>query len=292
MNILISLLTICVVIVIYMHVVYQLKTSNDLEIFELDFPNKSKLEDVCDLRQPLLFNYDEENIRHFSLTSLAEYNAFDVTVYDASYVSIPKRFDTAIKLFETTGFSANNSDFLHETMAKRYYLNTDSYLRPPMVSSIYYDLLFGSVGATTRLEYSTHYRNYLYVSNGSVTIKLTPPRNTKYLNMVKDYGSQENYSLLNPWQSQIDKVKFLEITIPKGKMIFIPSYWWYSLKFEKDACVCVFKYKTIMNIIATMPDIFIGILQRQNTKVKITSAPALLSPSISSHTSTVLDEPL
>jgi hypothetical protein len=275
-----------------MHVIYQLKTSNDLELFELELPNKSKLEDVCDLRQPLLFNYDEENIRHFSLARLAEYNAFDVMVYDASYVSIPTRLETAIQLFETTGFSANNSDFLHETMAKRYYMNTDAYLRPPMVSSIHYDLLFGAIGATTRLEYSTHYRNYLYVSNGSVTIKLTPPRNTKYLNMAKDYGTQENYSHLNPWQNPIDKVKFLEITIPKGKMIFIPSYWWYSLKFEKEACVCSFKYKTIMNIIATLPDICIGVLQRQNTKVKIISAPVLPLSSILSHTLTAPDEPL
>lgn len=274
MNTLITLLTICLVIIIYMHVVYQLTTSNDLEFFELDIPSKLKLEEVCNLRQPLLFPYHDESLQSM-YPKLKEYKAFDVTVYDSSYNSGIVSLNNAFQLFDKKNYiSMHNSDFLQETMLTRHYITTDAYLRPPMVSNITYDILLGSEGSTTRLEYNTHYRNYFYVSNGSVTIKLTPPKNSRYLNTEKDYANQLYYSQNHVWNTTLEKVKFLEITIVKGQMLFIPAYWWYSIKFEKGACVCTFQYKTVMNIIATLPDICMGILQRQNTKTKLKLTPS------------------
>lgn len=295
MNTLLTLLTICTVVIVYIHIIHQLKTSNDLEIFELDTPSKIKLEEVCNLRQPLLFPYHEESINQCTPKKLVEYKAFDVHVYDANYKLSTVSLNNAFQLFDKKNYiSINNSEFLHETMLSRSFIQTDAYLRPPMVSSITYDLLMGSEGSTTRLEYSTQYRNYLYVSNGSITIKLTPPKNTNYLDVEKDYAEDKYYSLVHPWNTILDKVKFLELTISKGQMLFIPAYWWYSIKFEKDACVCIFQYKTIMNTIATLPDICLGILQRQNTKTKlkiIQSSRENPSSSDESRTSTVLDEP-
>jgi len=253
-----------------MHVVYQLTTSNDLEIFELDTPSKLKLEEVCNLRQPLLFPYYEETIESV-FSKLTDYKAFDVNVYDSGYNSTTVSLKNAFQLFDKKKYiSLHNSDFLNETMVSRYYLTTDAYLRPPMVASITYDLLMGSDGSSTRLEYNTHYRNYFYVSNGSVTVKLTPPKNEKYLNPEKDYANQMYYSTKDVWNKEVDKVKFLEITLVKGQILFIPAYWWYSIKFEKESCVCTLQYKTVMNIIATLPDICMGVLQRHNTKTKLT----------------------
>jgi hypothetical protein len=290
MNYLVSLLTICTVIIVYIHIVYQLKTSNDLELFELDTPSKIKLEEVCDLRQPLLFPYNEENINHCKLAKCLEYKAFDVTVYDASYNPFQYSLEKAIKLFDNKYISLHNSDFLNETMMYRYYNETDEYLRPPMVSSITYDILFGSVGSNTRLEYSTYYRNYFYVSEGSVTIKLTPPRNSKYLDARKNYATETYYSTIDVWKNIPEKVKFLEIKVNKGQMLFLPAYWWYSIQFEKNACVCTLQYKTVMNIIATLPDLFIGILQRQNTKTKLKiNQPSLANPSSAAESHTSID---
>jgi len=290
MNTLLSLLTICIVIIIYMHVVYQLTTSNDLEIFELDTPSKNKLEEVCNLRQPLLFPYYEEAIQSV-FSKLTDYKAFDVNVYDSEYNSTTVSLKNAFQLIDKKKYiSLHNSDFLNETMVSRYYLTTDAYLRPPMVASITYDLLMGSESSSTRLEYNTHYRNYFYVSNGSVTVKLTPPKNEKYLNPEKDYANQMYYSL----KQDIDKVKFLEITLVKGQILFIPAYWWYSITFAKESCVCTLQYKTVMNIIATLPDICMGVLQRHNTKTKLTkitlASPANPSSSDESRTSKGPDE--
>ena len=294
MNTLLTLLTICVVVVIYMHVVHQLKTSNDLELFELDTPTKSKLEEVCNLRQPLLFPYSEHDINQITPAKLMEYKAFDITVYDSSYNSSTISLNSAFQLFDKKNyFSTDNSDFLHETMLSRHFISTDAYLRPPMVSSINYDILFGAPESTSRLKYTTQHRNYIYVSNGIITVKLSPPRNEKYLDVQKDYEKQEYYSNVHPWNTTLDKVKFLEFTLVKGQMLFIPAYWWYSIKFEKDSCVCTFQYKTVMNIIATLPDICMGILQRQNTKTKLKLTPSFhVNPSSSdeSHTSGDHDE--
>ena len=168
----------------------------------------------------------------------------------------------------------NNQDFLEDTSLSKVYASSDELLRPYMVSNIEYDMIMGSDDATTRLAYEVNYRNYFLVTEGSVSLKLSPPKNAKYFHSVKDYELQEYYSNINPWNpdktdiSNISKAKFLDVTLQKGQIIYIPAYWWYSIKLGKGASVAVFKYRTYMNMIAILPDILIGVLQRQNTKTK------------------------
>ena len=44
---------------------------------------------------------------------------------------------------------------------------------------------------------------------------------------------------MNPWNIQseykqdFDKMKFLEVNISQGQIIYIPAYWWYSIKYDK-----------------------------------------------------------
>lgn len=295
MNLLITLLSICIVVILYLHVIYQLKTSNDLELYELDMPSKNKLEEVCNFRQPIVFSYFEETIMKCTPSQLHDYMAFDVILVDASNIQIPLPLEKTLQVCaKEKYYSAYNSDFLNETMLKRNYGITDMALRPPMVSSIQYDLLFGSIGSTTKLQYTNKYRNYFLVTDGTIHIKLAPPKNLRYLHVIKEYDNQEYYSPINPWniedkyKQDMDKVKFLEVDLYKGQLIFIPAYWWYSIQFEKDACVCTFQYKTVMNIIAILPDICLGLLQRQNTKTKLVAefkhSPVNPSSADGSHT--------
>ena len=51
----IAVLLFCLVLFLYLHIQFHLKTSNDLELYEIDYPSKEKLEEICDLRQPLIF---------------------------------------------------------------------------------------------------------------------------------------------------------------------------------------------------------------------------------------------
>ena len=51
-----GILTFCVVLFMYLHIIYHLKTSNDLEIYTIDSPSKDKLEEICNIRQPVVFD--------------------------------------------------------------------------------------------------------------------------------------------------------------------------------------------------------------------------------------------
>ena len=43
-----------IVLFLYLHIFFHIKTSNDLEVYECETPDKDKLEEICGLRQPFL----------------------------------------------------------------------------------------------------------------------------------------------------------------------------------------------------------------------------------------------
>ena len=57
-----SVLIFCVVLFFYLHITHHLYKSNDLEIFTIENPSKDKLEEICNLRQPVLFEYKNDYI--------------------------------------------------------------------------------------------------------------------------------------------------------------------------------------------------------------------------------------
>ena len=56
MEILINLLILCIVLFLYIHIYNQIKTSDYLEVYEIDNISKDKFEELCDLKQPLLID--------------------------------------------------------------------------------------------------------------------------------------------------------------------------------------------------------------------------------------------
>jgi hypothetical protein len=145
-----------------------------------------------------------------------------------------------------------------------------------MVSNCFYDFLTASQNTETLLQYSVNYRNFYLVTHGVIKIKLIPPKSARYLYPIEDYENFEFRSPLNPWAIQrqykadYDKIKTLEIELTPGKIIYIPAYWWYSIKFmEPLSSMCVFKYRTYMNTVAILPKLCMKTLQRQNTKREI-----------------------
>jgi hypothetical protein len=288
-KIIISMFVFCVILFFYLHVQFHLKTSNDLEIYEIDQASKEKIEEICDLRQPVLFDCDEDGnkiINTTNKTSLLEnYPVFEVKIRDNkdassdSDICIPIPLHVAEKLFnedkKETYFSEGNLDFLQETGAIKNMSYNDGFLRPYLVSNCYYDVLMASNNTETPFRYDLNYRNYYIVTQGSIRVKLAPPKSSKYLYPINDYENFEFKSLINPWNPQqkykadFDKIKCLEITLTPGRFLFIPSYWWYSFKFENNTSVSCFKYRTYMNNIAISPNILMYALQNQNVERKI-----------------------
>jgi hypothetical protein len=290
LEIIIGFFVFCIILFFYLHIHFHLKTSNDLEIYEIEQASKDKMEEICDLRQPVLFDCDEDTEKITRTTSksylLDNYPIFEVKIRESflnepnseENMVLPLPLHVAAKLFNddrnATYFSEGNSDFLVETGAQKNMSYNDEFLRPFLVSNCNYDILMGSTGVVTPLRYEINYRNYFLVTQGSLTVKLMPPKSGRYLYPVKDYENLEFRSQINPWNTQVkfradfDKVKCLEIVLTPGKFLFIPAYWWYSFKFDENTSVSSFKYRTYMNNIAISPHIFMYALQNQNVERK------------------------
>ena len=284
-----GLIVFCVILFLYLHIQFHLKTSDELEIYEIEQASKDKIEEICDLRQPVLFDWDEDSEKIINSTRkdflLDNYPAFEIKIREniepnnEEELYLPLPLHLSHKLFEQDKtakyFSEANTDFLLETGAIKNMTYNDEFLRPRLVSNCYYDVLMSSSDVETPFRYDLNYRNYFIVTQGSIKVKLSPPKSSKYLYPVKDYENFEFRSPINPWspqskfKSDFDKIKCLELTLLPGRFLFIPAYWWYSFKFSENTSVSCFKYRTYMNNIAISPNIVLYGLQNQNVERKI-----------------------
>ena len=288
MNIIIVVLIFCIVLFFYLHIYFHLKTSDDLEVYEIDKPSKDLLEEVCDLRQPVLFEFNNEKLLDCcSRTNILDtYGAFDIKLRNVKdemdmdeELFIPLSFTSALKVLDGDSTNKylieNNNEFLEETGLIKSYKYNDAFLRPYMVSNCLYDITVAANGTTTPFRYELNYRNYFLVTEGSIKIKMAPPKSTRYLYQIKDYENMEFRSPINPWKVQsqykpdFDKVKCLEVIVKKGYILYIPAFWWYSIEFGDNTTICSFKYRTYMNNVAILDKISMKLLQSQNIKRNI-----------------------
>ena len=283
---------------VYIHThTISFKTSNDLEVYELEQTSKNVLEEICDIMQPTLIDISSEPDLYKIIQTtnkdflLANYPMFDIKIRNVNDINnnndimLPLNLELGNKLFNEDSnasyYSEGNTDFLQETASIKNMTYNDYFLRPYLVSNCYYDFIIGSKNVETPLRYDINYRNYYMVTQGSIKIKLTPPNSSKYLYPIKDYESLEFKSPINPWEPQqkykadFDKIKCLELTLNVGQLLYIPAYWWYSFKFDENSSVSCLKYRTYMNNIAISPHIFMYALQNQNIQRKIANIHSL-----------------
>ena len=124
MKIVIGFFIFCLVLFIYLHVQFHLKTSEDLEMYEIDDPSKDKLEEICDIRQPMLFDFDNQKIVETSNKNYISnhYHAFEIKIRNTkdndtnSEIYMPLPMHASVKLFDEdkncTYFSEKNTEFL------------------------------------------------------------------------------------------------------------------------------------------------------------------------------------
>ena len=287
MKTIIGICIFCLVLFIYLHIMFHFKISDDLEMYDLEYPSKDKLEELCDLRQPVLFDFDSQKIEEYSNKKYIseKYPSFEVKIRNIkeekeqqentiSDIYIPLQLQSSIQLFDgdknASYFSEKNKDFLIETGLIKVFKYNDNFLKPYMVSNCNYDIIMGTNETTTPFKYELNYRNYFLLTQGTAQIKLTPPKNKKYLHTIYDYDNFEFKSPINPWSPQakykhdFDKVKCLEFTLLPGKTLFVPAYWWYSIKFNENTSISCFYYRTYMNNVSIIPQIGMHFLQIQN----------------------------
>tara|TARA_Y100000361_G_C11157486_1_gene345104 strand:+ start:1992 stop:2942 length:951 start_codon:yes stop_codon:yes gene_type:complete len=288
---LINIILFITVLVIYIHIINQLKTSEDLEVYEMDYTNNIHLQEVCDIKQPVLFEYNSiaseffENINKDTIFN----NNEDIKVKDirdyyndnnVDYIVLPLESATNLMTTDTHSnyFTENNEEFIESSDLYQYFHMNDTYLKPTFSMISRYDIMFGSSNCITPLRYHTDFRKFISVHSGKIKIKMTPWKSSKFLHPYKDYENYDFRSPINVWnpdkkfKKDFDKIRFLEFDITSGYMLHIPPYWWYSIQFKdgKDTILSSITYNSLMNCVSNLPNWGLYYLQLTNTKTKIT----------------------
>jgi hypothetical protein len=293
MHFFVSFLIFLIILFLYIHIINQLKTSEDLEIYEMDYSTNSQLQEVCEVKQPVLFEFQSiypdiyENLPKEEIFS--KYGSYDVKIkdcrdYDQSTDSVDYvvlSLQSSQSLVESDSgshyFSENNEELVHESGLSSEYRELDTYLKPSFTLQSKYDIMYGSQNTATPLRYHLNYRQFFIVKSGKIHVKMTPMKSKKYLKPIKDYDNYEFRSPINVWNPQpeylheMDKLKFLEFDVYTGHVLYIPAYWWYSIKYsnEKDTMIYSATYNSVMNCVAHLPQWVLYFLQQHNIYKKI-----------------------
>lgn len=260
-----AILIFIIIVILYSQLMFQLKKGDELEIFETDYTTNAELNTSTYLKQPFIFRFSEYDnaLKYVDLEK--DYGSFDVTVKDLNdyYTDKPDIKGITLSLNAASALIATDPDakfysdanqyFIEETGLKKYYQNLDKYLQPHFSVFSKYDVGFGS---GTPLLYHTYERRYIYVSSGSMRVKMCPWRSSKYIVINKNYNTYEFSSPLNVWAPQdvylnsYNKIKFLEFTVPAGSVLYVPAFWFYSCKNESGTKAHTLDYGSPMNLMA------------------------------------------
>ncbi len=280
MYILINFLIFVITLFFYIHIYFHIKCSNYLEIYEIEKISKQSIDEIYNLKQPFIFDYDTIFLESINIDSLKQnYGSFDIKLYNKNdtNIGVPMNFITCCDLFSKdiskNYYSEHNNEFLEETTLLKYFSDSDMILRPLNSVNKKYDLLIGSNDVYSELKYNINFVNILYVNEGDVDIVLTCPNNRKYLhfndvNENFEYVSKiDYYNVEDKYKKDFNKVKFMNVKLTKGKFLNIPAFWIYNIKFNSEnTLVSKFSYRTFMNELSILPHLLNKILHDNNIK--------------------------
>jgi hypothetical protein len=274
-----------------LHIHNQLKRSEDLEISEMDYLDNENLQQICDLKQPILFEYrpvNPEFIESVTLDRLFDAPSLDLKVKECKdesgdYIFLPYKSANSLFISDTKSryYSDCNDDFIEEAGLSGFFEDNNVFLKPPFVVNTKYDCIVGSKSAVLPLRYHTRSRSFLCVNSGKISVKMTPWKSRKYLFPNKDFENYDFRSPVNPWNPQDEfsdsmaKLRFLEFDVQAGYVLYIPPYWWYSIKLSDstDNLITKFDYDTAISFLTNMPNYAMYYLQQSNIS-KIMKKPA------------------
>jgi len=245
-------------------------------VFELDGVVDARIDDVLDLKQPVVFRTRTEDALEQEINLHAmqrSHGDVDVSVVDAAKgTRVAVSLDSFTKLQQASSGAHYYSDgndaavqcLSPETRARvvaHYAL-----LAPPLACVTRYDVMFGTDGSTSALRRHVAHRSYFTATNGTLEAKLVHPDqladaefvcrpevapDSMTSTMLAESGAppQELFCTRTTEQGA-RKMQVKDVTIHKGQTLFVPPYWGVAFHFSKDAFVLVAKYSTYMTEIA------------------------------------------
>jgi hypothetical protein len=151
MNFLFNIIIFLLVLFLYIHITHQLKTSEDLEIYELDYTTNQHLQEVCDIKQPVLFEFNSlcpDFYESINNETIINYDKYDVKLKDINdywnpnidnvdYLVLP--YQSAASLIssdpKSNYFIENNNEFVEESGLNEEFYNVDIFLKPTMTTT-------------------------------------------------------------------------------------------------------------------------------------------------------------
>ena len=265
---------------LYLHVIAHYRKGEDLELFETDYAGVETLQDSCNLLQPLLVLgmkgiralpdldvlMDGNRSYNGSLRDMEMWrNGTGVLSSDLVDSMMPTPLPMSgilgILSSDSSGryVSEGNAEFLEESgYYKKIRKWGEEQLAPRFTLWTKLDVWMGGKGACTPLRYHSFYRQFLVPRGGLITVKLSPWKSRKYLHPFRNDLGMENLSPIVPWGGaktdqveEREKLKFLEVVVPEGRVLYLPPYWWYSVEFSRsDVVVYSYTYISPMNWLA------------------------------------------
>ena len=77
-----TILIFCSILFLYLHIVFHLKKSNDLDVYEIHLSSKEQLEQICNFKQPISFYFIPDKLPSVITRQalIQSYSTFDVNI--------------------------------------------------------------------------------------------------------------------------------------------------------------------------------------------------------------------
>jgi Cupin-like domain len=288
------------VIFLYIHILQQYKYSDEKDVYEMDYIDNTNLQESCQLLQPIVFSTYADGILP-KLPSLddavgevgMEHITLGIMDETSTKYATPIPYSLAMNLLQNSStknyYSEHNETLLLQEAPEflEKIQELDSFLQPPFTVQSNHDICIGAKGSYTPCRYHIYSRRFMVIQSGKITVKMAPwKKYAKYLHEIRDYELGEYRSNMNVWnpkehhRREFDKIEFLEFDVDAGNILYIPSYWAYSIQYQEAATVVVeYTYRTLFNRLAFLWESVRIWMQRKNTYKTWFSTKEMSKPS-------------
>lgn len=268
------ILIFCFVLLIYFHIQYQLKQSDEMEVLNIEYQNKKQLEKCLDIRQPCLISLNNiqdivngltrENMK--VLNKQVDLHSDDLKI---------DRLNITQQIPIVDGFKKIDNKNLNNIITQNVEIQNDKKLlkstsqlfKPELLYDTKCKYISGTEGKATNFVSEISNRVFLFSIEGECLIRLMVPTslenniNTRELNYISNLDVSDKDSL--------NKYDIIEIYLKQDQLLYIPNGWWYSIEFGERNSVLLLRYYTYMNLLANMPLVFSKYIQDEFNHIRV-----------------------
>lgn len=263
---------------VYIHVCTFLHTNQEFKMYNIQFKSKEQMDDlrkdkipfkIDNLNTPyfsnafqffsLSFNFEslqdsEKKISLYSYDDFIKLNEDDTKMIPSVKFDIDKYLTMQSNNDPSFGFfSHHNYDFVDKYFTKSLE-SLSIYLKPEFVTLTKYDMLLGMKNMQTGLRYPLSNHFYILVKNGKCRVRLYSPDIVS--NIYRKYTNQTEVNVWEKDKNQkqdIHTYKHIDIDLNQGDILYVPTYWSYSILYELPGIIFTIEYDNIMSHLTSIP---------------------------------------